>query len=34
MSLCSAGSDRAGERATMMYSLIFATKVNEVDPQT
>ncbi|SIR53002.1 transposase domain-containing protein, partial [Acidiphilium rubrum] len=28
-----AGSDRGGERAAMMYSLITTAKMNDVDPQ-
>ncbi|WP_460255565.1 transposase domain-containing protein, partial [Acidiphilium sp. MT5] len=28
-----AGSDRGGERAAMMYSLITTAKMNNVDPQ-
>jgi transposase len=28
-----AGSDRGGQRAAMMYSLIITAKMNEVDPQ-
>jgi transposase len=28
-----AGSDRGGERAALMYSLIFTAKLNDVDPQ-
>jgi hypothetical protein len=28
-----AGSDRGGERAAKMYSLIVTAKMNEVDPQ-
>jgi transposase len=27
------GSDRAGERAAVMYSLIVTAKMNDVDPQ-
>ena len=30
---CSAGSDRGGERAAVMYSLIVTAKMNDVDPQ-
>jgi len=29
-----AGSDRGGQRAAIMYSLIVSAKMNEVDPQT
>ena len=28
------GSDRGGERAAVMYSLIVTAKMNDVDPQT
>ena len=28
-----AGSDRGGERAAMMYSLIVTAKMNDIDPQ-
>jgi transposase len=28
-----AGSDRGGERAAVMYSLIVSAKMNDVDPQ-
>ena len=28
------GSDRGGQRAAIMYSLIGTAKLNEVDPQT
>lgn len=28
-----AGSDRGGERAAMMYSLIYSAKLNDIDPQ-
>jgi hypothetical protein len=30
---CSAGSDRGGQRAAAMYSLIVTAKMNGVDPQ-
>ena len=30
---CSAGSDRGGERAAAMYTLIATAKLNDVDPQ-
>ena len=30
---CSAGSDRGGQRAAMMYSLITTAKMNDIDPQ-
>jgi transposase len=29
-----AGSDRGGQRAAAMYSLIVTAKMNDVDPQT
>jgi transposase len=29
-----AGSDRGGERAAVIYSLIVTAKLNDVDPQT
>jgi len=28
-----AGSDRGGERAAIMYSLIVSAKMNDIDPQ-
>ncbi len=28
-----AGSDRGGQRAAMMYSLVVTAKMNDVDPQ-
>jgi transposase len=28
-----AGSDRGGQRAAMMYSLIISAKLNDIDPQ-
>jgi hypothetical protein len=28
-----AGSDRAGQRAAVMYSLIVSAKMNDIDPQ-
>ena len=29
-----AGSDRGGQRAAVMYSLIITAKMNDIDPQT
>ena len=29
-----AGSDRGGQRAAVMYSLIVSAKMNDIDPQT
>ena len=29
-----AGSDRGGDRAAAMYSLIYTAKLNDVDPRT